>query len=173
MRTTGRALSKIYRAARVADPQVQPQFTVTAKPGDKALLFGGVVSIAGTAYECAADSGKIAKFADVDDFVRFCAKHVETSDGSYQVRVETGDTLVASLPANMATWAEAEIVRLGKRKIAQNEVIAGIDAQLDLMVGWAVGNALQRARLAEVTAQRSAVVADISAIDAEIARLTP
>lgn len=65
------------------------------------------------------------------------------------------------------------MVKLQAAKVAQTAVIAEIDAQLALMVGWASGSSLQVAKLNETNTQRAAVVADIAAIDAEIVRLTP
>lgn len=50
-------------------------------------------------------------------------------------------------------------------------MVAEIDEQLLLMVGWENGNVAQKAKKAEVQAQRACVVTDVAAIDTEIARL--
>ena len=172
-RKTQRALTKILRDARVATPGLQPEFALTALADDTKLRFSGFVTIDGVVYQAATNSGKTAVFGDVDAFVRYAAGCVETSDGVYSIEIETGEILVKNLPADLEAWAEAEIVRLGVRKTAQQGVIAAIDAQLALMTGWETGNPKQQAKKAETQAQRVAVVEDIAAIDAEIARLGP
>lgn len=172
-RKTQRELTKILREARVATPGLDPTFWVQAVGEDRSLRFVGHIGIGATEYEAATNTGKIATFRDVDAFVRYCAGCVETSTGSYEVDIMTGTLLVKPIPADLAAWAEAEIVRLGVKKTAQQAVVAGLDAQLALMVGWETGNPLQVAKKAEVTAQKVAVVGDIAAIDAEIARLGP
>jgi len=99
-------------------------------------------------------------------------EYMETSDGTYTVAIETGLVLVSPLPADLKKDAASKVVKYNTKKTAQTAVLADIDAQIVLMDGWNTGNALQVARLAEVQTQRAAVVEDIAAIDALIAKYT-
>ena len=103
--------------------------------------------------------------------MKFAAKAAEKGNGVYTVEVDTGSLLASSVPADMQSWADAQIIRLNKAKVSQQAVIAEIDNQLGLMIGWENGNAAQQAKKLEVQAQRAAVVTDIAAIDTEVARL--
>lgn len=170
-RKTQRQLTGLLRQARVSTPALEASFRVEAI--DKKLRFVGFVMIDGTEYEAAASNGKIATFTDVDAFVKYCAACVETGSGVYDVAVETEALLVKAPPADMVQWAADEVVRLGVRKTSQQAVLASINAQLALMVGWENGNSLQRAKKIEAQEQLATVTGDIAAIDAEVARLTP
>ena len=121
-RKTQRQLTALLRAERVSNPTADASFRLVAI--DKKLRFIGFVTIAGAAFEAAASNGKIATFADVDAFVRYCAGCVETGTGTYPVDVDTGALLVKSPPADMVAWAADEVVRLGVRKTAQQGVLA-------------------------------------------------
>jgi len=172
-RKTQRALTKILRDERVSNPGANPEFSAFLASDDVSLRFNAVVTIGGVDYLAATNTGKQAVFGDLDAAIKYFAGCVETSDGVYTVAIETGEALVKNIPVDLAAWAEAEIVRLGVRKTAQQAVVAGLDVQLALMAGWETGNVKQQAKKAEVTAQKTAVVEDIAAIDAEIARLGP
>lgn len=172
-RKTSRQLTKILRDHRVTVPAAQATFRAAAVPGDKGLKFKLFVTIDGTEYEAASNSGKVQTFGDMDAVVKFLAGAVETSTGTYNVPIETGVVLVKPIPADLAAWAAAEVERLGVRRLAQVAVGTKLDNQLELMEGWETGNALQQAKQAEVQAQQACVVGDIAAIDAEIVRLTP
>lgn len=172
MRKTSRELSRLFGIKKIATPGFVPAFSLVAVGTNKQLKFNGKIEIDGVQFGCANDNGTIKSFGDVDDFLKFAAKTCEKGDGIYTVVADTGALLASSVPANMKTWAAAQIVKLGKTKTTQTGVIAAIDDQLALMVGWDVGNAAQQARLIEVQAQRAAVVTDVAAIDTEVARLT-
>lgn len=166
-----RELSRLFNAEKATTPGAVAMLKLHAIPGDKGLRFMGTVQIGATVYDVASDSGKIKTFADVDSFLKFAAKAAEKGNGVYTVDVDTGSLLASSVPADMQSWAEAQIVRLNKAKVSQQALIVSIDDQLGLMVGWENGNAAQAAKKAETQAQRACVVTDIAAIDTEIARL--
>jgi len=168
-RKTQRQFTAALRAARVATPGLQATFRAE---GDKKLAFKGFITIDGVEFEAAANNGKIQVFRDIDAFVKYAAACVENPTGTYEVSIETGVFLVDSVPADVQKWAAAEIVRLGTKKTAQEAVLAGLDGQLALIVGWESGNQLQQAKKAETTAQKTAVQGDVAEIDAEITRLT-
>lgn len=171
-RKTMRELSRLFQAAKVATPGLVATLKLATVGTDKGLRFQGVIGIDGVDYEVAGDNGKLRTFSDVDSFLKFAAKSAEVGDGVYQVEVDTGALLASTVPSDLISWSEAQIVRLNKVKAAQNGVVAKIDEQLTLMVGWENGNAAQQAKKAETEAQRACVVTDIAAIDTEIARLT-
>ena len=166
-----RELSRLFNAEKVSNPAVVAALRCVAVGTDKALRFVGKMTIGATTYDLATDSGKVKTFTDVDSFLKFCAKAAEKGNGIYSVEVETGDLLASTVPADMQSWADAQIVRLNKAKVSQQAGIVSIDDQLGLMVGWENGNAAQQAKKAEVQAQRACVVTDIAAIDTELARL--
>lgn len=170
-RKTLRELSRLFGVEKATNPAAVATLKAQAISGDKKLRFTGTVQIGATNYEVASDFGKIKVFPDVDSFLKAAAKAAEKGNGVYNVEVDTGALLASSVPSDMRTWADAQIIRLNKAKVLQQAVIAEIDNQLDLMVGWESGNAAQQAKKAEVTAQRAAVVTDIAAIDTEVARL--
>lgn len=170
-RKTSRELSRLFTAEKVTTPGAVAVVKAQAIPGDKNLRFHGTIGIGATTYEIASDSGKLKVFPDVDSLLKFAAKCAEKGNGVYTVEVATDALLASSVPADMQSWADAQIIRLNKAKISQQAVIANIDDQLGLMVGWENGNAAQQAKKVEVTAQRAAVVTDIAAIDTEVARL--
>lgn len=171
-RKTARQLTKILRDERVGTPLAQATFRAVALTNDKELRFKLFVTIGGVEYEAAGNSGKIQTFSDLDAAVKFLAGCVETSTGTYSIPIETGVILVKPVPSDLEAWAEAEVERLGVRKLAQQEVLAKLNAQIALMAGWETGNALQQAKLAETTEQQVCVTGDIAAIDAEIIRLS-
>ncbi len=171
-RKTLRELSRLFGVEKATNPAAVATLKANAISGDKKLRFTGTVQIGATTYEVASDSGKIKVFADVDSFLKAAAKAAEKGNGVYNVEVSTGELLASSVPADMQTWAEAQIIRLNKAKLSQQAVVDAIDDQLGLMIGWENGNAAQQAKKAEVTAQRACVVTDIAAIDTEVARLT-
>ena len=171
MRKTLRELARLVAAEKLVTPGFVPAIKLVAVGTNKALRMVGTVTIGANVYECAADAGSIKTFGDVDDFLKYVAKAAETGDGVYNVEVDTGALLASSVPSNMVTWAQGQITKLGKIKASQNGVIAKLDEQLGFMVGWENGNAAQQAKKAETQAQRAAVVTDIAAIDAEVARL--
>lgn len=171
MRKTSRELSRLLAAAVAATPGLVPAFSLVVVGTDKALKFTGKISIGGTVYECAGDNGKVKTFSNVDDFLKYAAKATERGDGVYTLSVDTGAVLASSVPSNIATWAAAQITKLGKVKTNQNALIAEIDVQLAAMAGWENGNQAQQAKKVEVQAQRAAVVTDVAAIDTELARL--
>jgi hypothetical protein len=172
MRKTLRELSRLVAAKRAITPGFQAVLSMTAIGTDKALRFVASVDTGDGVYEVASDSGKIKTFTDVDGFLKFAAKAAESSNGVYSVSVDTGALLASVPPSDVKAWAGNQVIRLGRVKIAQTEVIAAIDADLGFMAGWESGNAAQQAKLAEVQAQRAAVVTDIAAIDSEVVRLT-
>lgn len=166
-----RELSRLFKAEKANNPNAVATLKLVASTVDKSLKFVAVITIAGVSYQCAADTGKVKTFPDVDTFLKYAATAAETGNGVYNVEVDTGAVLASYVPTNMKTWAESQIVRLGKSKLSQQAVISDIDTQLGLMVGWENGNAAQQAKKAEVQAQRACVVTDIAAIDAEVVRL--
>ncbi len=171
MRKTSREISRLLASAKAQNPATVPEFAALVVGTDKMLKFTGTVKIGADTYTCASDMGRVKVFANIDDFLKFAAKSAEVGDGVYTVTINTGSLLASSVPANMTTWAQAQIVKLGKVKTNQQGVIAQIDVDLAAMVGWDTGNQAQRAKLAETQAQRVAVVEDVAAIDAELARL--
>lgn len=171
-RKTKRELSRIFAAEKLATPGTVAVLKLQTVGTDKALRFVGSVGIAGVEYEVASDNGRIKTFTDVDSFLKHCAGAVEVGTGVYQVEIETGALLASSVPSDIKVWAGNQITKLGKTKIAQQAVVADLDAQLGLMAGWDVGNAAQQAKLAETLAQKVAVNTDIAAIDTEVVRLT-
>lgn len=166
-----RELTRLFTAEKVSNPAAVAALRLVAQGTDKSLRFIGKMTIGATTYELATDSGKLKTFTDVDSFLKFAAKAAEKGNGIYSVEVETGALLASSVPADMKSWADSQIVRLNKAKVSQQATIASIDDQLSLMVGWENGNAAQQAKKAEVQAQRACVVTDIDAIDTELARL--
>ncbi len=170
-RKTLRELSRLFGIEKNTTPSAVAILKLHAIGTDKALRFVGTVQIGATVYEVATDSGKLKTFADVDSFLKAAAKAAEKGNGVYTVEVDTGALLASSVPADMQSWAEAQIVRLNKAKVSQQALIVSIDDQLGLMVGWENGNAAQQAKKLETQAQRACVVTDIAAIDTEVARL--
>ena len=172
-RTTLRGLAQAVFLAKQADPNVAISFEANAVDGNKQLKFYGVVTVGSVEYELAGTNGKLKLFTDVDDFVKYIASASPIGTGAYPVTINTGVVLAEAVPTDLVKAAAAKVVKLQAYKVAQNTVLAGIDAQLALMVGWDAGSPLQVAKLAETQTQRATVVADIAAIDAEIVRLTP
>lgn len=172
MRKTTRELSRLFSVEKQTNPAAVAALSLVAVAGDKNLKFTGAMTIGATTYEVAGDNGKKKVFQNVDDFMKFAAKAAEKGDGVYSVSVDTGTLLASSVPNDMKVWAGNQVITLGKTKNKQTAVVADIDSQLSLMVGWESGNAAQQAKKIEVTAQRVAVVTDIAALDTEIARLT-
>lgn len=170
-RKTLRELSRLFTAEKVTTPSAVATLKLVTVGNDKALRFVGTMTIGASTYEIASDSGKVKVFSDVDSFLKFAAKAAEKGNGIYSVEVDTGVLLASSVPADLQSWADAQIIRLNKAKITQQSVISNIDDMLGLMVGWENGNAAQQAKKLEVQAQRAAVVTDIAAIDTEVARL--
>lgn len=170
-RKTLRELSRLFTVEKTTTPGAVAILKLHAIGTDKALRFVGTVQIGATTYDVASDSGKQKAFADVDSFLKYSARAAEKGNGVYTVEVDTGSLLASSVPADMQSWSEAQIVRLNKAKISQQALIVNIDDQLGLMVGWENGNAAQAAKKAETQAQRACVVTDIAAIDTEVARL--
>ena len=170
-RKTLRELSRLFAVEKVSNPAAIATLSLVAIGTDKALRFSGRMTIGATQYELASDAGKLKVFADVDSFLKFVAKAAEKGNGIYSVDVDTGSLLASSVPADLQSWADAQIVRLNKAKTNQQYIVAQIDGQLGLMVGWENGNAAQQAKKLEVQAQRACVVTDIAAIDTEVARL--
>jgi len=171
MRCTLRELSRLYAGERETNPGAVATIRLVAVNNDKKLRFVAYMTIGDGEYEVAADNGKIKVFGNVDDFLKVAAKAAESGDGVYSVEIDTGAILASTVPSNMKTWAEAQVARLNKAKDGQAKVIAAVDLQLSMMGGWEFGNAAQRAKKTELTEQRAAVVADVAAVDAEIARL--
>ena len=171
-RKTIREIARLLSVARVATPGLNPEFSLYADDGNKSLKFSGEVKIGNDIYSVAADNGKVKKFTNADDYVKVVAQHLETSDGTYTVAISTGLVLVSALPADLKKDAASKVLKFNAKKTAQTAVKADLDAQIVLMDGWDQGNALQVVRLQEVTAERSAVVEDIAAIDALIAKYT-
>lgn len=170
-RKTVRELSRLFVAEKASNVNAVAGLRLLVSGTDKALRFVGKVTIGATEYDIATDAGKVKVFGDVDSFLKTAAKIAEKGNGSYSVTVDTGTVLASSVPSDMKSWAEAQIIRLNKAKLTQQATIESVDDQLGLMVGWENGNAAQQAKKAEVQAQRACVVNDISAIDTEIARL--
>lgn len=170
-RKTLRELSRLFNVEKGTTPGAVAILKLHAIGADKALRFAGTVQIGAITYDVASDSGKLKTFTDVDSFLKYAAKAAEKGNGVYAVEVDTGSLLASSVPADMQSWADSQIVRLNKAKISQQALIVQIDDQLGLMVGWENGNAAQAVKKAETQAQRACVVTDIAAIDTEIARL--
>ena len=170
-RKTLRELTRLFTVEKSTNPTAVAALRCVAVGTDKALRFVGKMTIGATTYDMAGDSGKLKTFSDVDSFLKLVAKAAEKGNGVYSVEVETGALLASSVPADMKSWADAQIVRLNKAKVSQQAVIAYLDDQLGLMVGWESGNAAQQAKKVETQAQRACVVTDIAAIDTELARL--
>lgn len=172
MRKTVRQISALVAAERVGTPGFKPLAALIALGIDKSLRFMASVTIGATAYEVAADNGKIKVFSDVDAFVKTFAKFSEDGNGNYDVTVQTGELLASRVPADFSAAAEAAVTRLTKVKNQQIAKSAALAGDIVLMAGWDVGNAAQRARLTEVTEQKAAVDGDIVALTAEIAAQT-
>ena len=172
VRITKRGLSEAVIAERSLDPGVNVEYTLTAAAGDKSLKFGVVVKVNGAYYQVANDAGKVQTYGDVDDVVKMLAIYAPSNDGTYQLTVVTGDQLFTNIPTDMVAWAAAQVTKLTAAKTDQQAAVVALDAQLALMVGWETGNAKQAAKKAEITAQKSAIVADIAAISAIIDRLS-
>lgn len=170
-RKTLRELSRLFIVEKVLNPAAIATLKLMSVGTDKALRFTGQMTIGATVYELASDSGKTKVFTDVDSFLKFAAKAAEKGNGVYSVEVDTGVLLASSVPNDMQSWADSQIIRLNKAKLTQQSVVVNIDDQLGLMVGWENGNAAQQAKKLEVQAQRACVVTDIAAIDTEVARL--
>ena len=170
-RKTLREISRLFTAEKVTTPGAVAVLKMVALGTDKALRFGATMGIGALVVEVASDSGKLKAFTDVDGFLRFAAKAAEKGNGVYTVEVDTGSLLASSVPNDLQSWADGQIVRLNKAKTNQQAVIAYVDDQLGLMVGWEAGNAAQQAKKLETQAQRACVVTDIAAIDTEVARL--
>ena len=170
-RKTLREISRLFTAEKVGTPGVVATLKMHAVGTDKALRFVATIGVGAATYEVAGDSGKLKTFTDVDGFLKFAAKAAEKGNGVYTVEVDTGSLLASGVPNDLQSWAESQIVRLNKSKMTQQAVIANIDDQLGLMVGWEAGNAAQQAKKLETQAQRACVVTDIAAIDTEVARL--
>lgn len=171
MRKTSREIARLMAAEKQITPGAVATLKLVALGTDKALKFGATMKVGASTYEVAGDNGKVKTFSDVDGFLKFAAKAAEVGNGVYTVEVDTGALLASTVPSDIKAWAQSQVIRLGKVKIAQNAVIAGIDEELTLMVGWEAGNAAQQAKKAETQNQRACVVADVSAIDAEVVRL--
>lgn len=171
-RKTSREISRLFALEKVGNPAAVAVLKANAVPGDKGLRFYATVGIGASVYEVASDAGKLKVFSDVDSFLKFAAKAAEKGDGVYTVEVNTAELLASSVPNDLKVWAESQIVRLNKAKLSQQAVIAGIDEQIGLMVGWENGNAAQQAKKLEAQDQRACVVTDVAAIDAEVVRLT-
>jgi hypothetical protein len=170
-RKTSREISRLFTAEKVGTPGLVGVLKMVAIGSDKALRFVATIGIGAATYEVASDSGKLKTFTDVDGFLKFAAKAAEKGNGVYLVEVDTGSLLASGVPNDLQSWAESQIVRLNKSKVTQQAVVANIDDQLGLMVGWEAGNAAQQAKKLETQAQRACVVTDIAAIDTEVARL--
>lgn len=170
-RKTLRELSRLFGVEKATNPAAVAVLKLRSVGTDKALRFVGTMQIGATTYEVAGDSGKVKTFTDVDSFLKYAAKAAEKGNGVYSVEVDTGTLLASSVPSDMKSWADAQIIRLNKAKLSQQALIDSIDDQLGLMIGWENGNAAQQAKKAEVTAQRACVVTDIAALDTEVARL--
>lgn len=170
-RKTSREIARLFTAEKVTTPGAVAVLKAVAVGTDKALRFTATIGIGANTYQVASDSGKIKVFADIDSVLKYAAKAAEKGNGVYTVEVDTGSLLASSVPADLQSWADAQIIRLNKAKMTQQAVIAGIDDQLGLMVGWENGNAAQQAKKVELQAQRACVVTDIAAIDTETARL--
>ena len=170
-RKTSREISRLFAAEKLVNPAAVAVLAMAAVGTDKALRFMATMTVGGTVFEVAGDSGKLKTFTDVDGFLKFAAKCAEKGDGVYSVEVDTKALLASSVPNDMKLWADSQIVRLGKAKLTQQAIISGIDDQLGLMIGWENGNAAQQAKKVETQAQRACVVTDIAAIDTELARL--
>lgn len=166
-----RELSRLFGVEKSTNPTAVAVLKLRTVGTDKALRFVGTMQIGATTYEVASDSGKIKTFSDVDSFLKFAAKAAEKGNGVYTVDIDTGALLASSVPADMKSWADAQIIRLNKAKLSQQALVENIDEQLGLMIGWENGNAAQQAKKAETQAQRACVVTDIAAIDTEVARL--
>lgn len=172
-RASIRVLAARAAAHIAANPGFVPTLYCTAIGVDKSLrLLASVKVDGGSEVDICGDNGKIKTFSDMDGVVKAMSKIRESSNGVYAITVDTGVLFASSAPANVTAYYEAQIVRLGKVKVHQQAVSAEIAAQLVLIAGWDVGNAAQQARFAEVTAQKAAVDADITALTDEIARLT-
>lgn len=170
-RKTLRELSRLFTVEKSTNPTAVAVLKLHTIGTDKALRFFGSMQIGATTYEVAGDSGKLKTFSDVDSFLKFAAKAAEKGNGVYSVEVDTGVLLASSVPSDMKSWAEAQIIRLNKAKLSQQAAIDNIDEQLGLMIGWENGNAAQQAKKLETQAQRACVITDIAAIDTEVARL--
>lgn len=170
MLATMREIKRQYGIAKGADPATVLSFS--AVQVDKAMRFSGLVNVGATAYQVAGNNGKQKTFVDVDDFVKSLAVELPTASGDYDVEISTGLYLVKPLPSDIKKAAAAEVVKLNKLRLVQLAVVASIDAELALMVGWEAGNVLQQARKADTQARKAVVVADVAAIDADIVAQT-
>lgn len=171
MRKTSRELSRLFALEKVGNAAAVAVLKLISVGTDKALRFVGSMQIGATVYELATDAGKVKVFPDVDSFLKYAAKAAEKGTGIYTVEVDTGALLASSVPNDMVAFANTQIIRLNKAKATQTGVIADIDTQLGMMVGWENGNAAQQAKKLETQDQRACVVVDVAAIDAEVARL--
>ena len=171
-RITLRGLVQAVIVARLADANVAITTEANAVAGNKSLKFYGAVKVGAADYDLANSNGKLKLFANADDLVKYMAQAVPVGSGSYVLKINTGAILAAAVPTDLIKAAAAKIVKLNATKLAQQAVLADIDAQLALMAGWENGSVLQVNKLNETNIQRAAVVADMAAIDAEIVRLS-
>lgn len=170
-RATVRQLAGLAATYIAANPSFVPSVVCRAIGTNKSLKLQAEIEVDGSgAYVLAADNGKVKTFSDVDSVVRAMSKIHEINDGNYAVTVDSGALFASAVPSDIIASYEAQVIRLGKVKVKQQGVNADLASQLALMAGWDAGNAAQQARFEEVTAQKAAVVADIAAIDAEVAR---
>lgn len=171
-RASIRTLQYLLASYRVTHPNFVPTVVAVAVGSDKSLrLVANVTVNNNPAISVATDAGKVKVFGDIDAVVRAMSKIAESSNGKYEISVDTGDLFASSVPTDIVASYEATVIRLGKAKVKQQAVSTALSETLTLMTGWENGNAAQVARKAEVTEQYDTVSADINAIDAEVARL--
>ena len=123
-------------------------------------------------FRVADDAGKMKYFGTVDSALKFVADVAEDSKGDYSVVLTTGAMYASKVPANIVTDAENKITKLNKVKVDQVAKAAELQTLLTgAMAGWGQGNAAQRARYEETVLQRETVLADVQAIDDQVAVL--
>lgn len=170
IRSGMRKIARVFALAVIADPALVVGLNAIAT--DKKLKFRGEVVIGADTHVIADDKGKVKSFADVDDLVKAVSAYLPTPSGDYSVGVKTGALLVKPLPSDLIKAAASDVEKLTAKRAAANAVVADLNDQLDLMVGWESGNSLQAARKAEVLEQKDTVLDEVEAIDIEVARLT-
>lgn len=147
-------------------------FSLSAIGVDKGLKFQAFVTCDGEKSVICDDAGKIKTYSDVDSFVKVMSAAAPSSDGSYELTVETGTILLSALAFDQDAADLKEVAKLTTRKAEIVATKATVVAALAARPTWATGNALQVAWVEELSAQRDAMTAAIAAIDARVTALS-
>lgn len=176
VRATKREIARQVAVAKVAAGYGNYGVDLVAVGKASDPRWMGVVNFATTAdtfeFDVADDSGKVKLFGTVDAAVKFIAGVNEDSMGVYDyLSIQTGDLYASSVPSDIYADAERKVTSLTRVMAAQQGKATALNALLTgVMATWATGNAAQQAKFTEVTVQHTAVVADVAALTAEIAK---